>query len=158
MIYPTTRRSSFNASDAEVRNRRNRIYTNASPLLIGLRLWGFERLEVRHWGENLPTLGGRLAWEIMRDPDNDAVDVVIHLVRSSATALGSFCWNCVGANRAMHGARHGAVLNVAIFSGDARRLPAQLNGLWVMAGKRPAEDIVHEVVRTLVFPRVANAR
>ncbi len=158
MIYATTRRSSFDVSDAEVPDRRNRMYTNASPLLVGLRLWGFDRPKVRRWGENLPTLGGRLAWEIMHDPDDDAVDVVIHLVRSSATALGSFCWNCVGANRAMHDARHGRVLNVAIFSGDARRLPAQLNGLWVMAGQRPQEDIVHEVVRTLVVPRLANAR
>ncbi|WP_025597694.1 hypothetical protein [Burkholderia sp. WSM2230] len=158
MIHATTRRSFFHATGAEALYRSKPAFTNALPLRIGLRLWGFDKPEVLRWGENLPTLGGRLAWEIMHDPDSDGVDVVIHLVRSSASALGSFCWNCVGANRAMHGAQHGSALNVAVFSGDARRLPAQLNGLWVIAGKRSEEDAVHEVARTLVVPRAMNAR
>ncbi|CAB3696244.1 hypothetical protein LMG27174_03436 [Paraburkholderia rhynchosiae] len=132
--------------------------TDALPLRIGLRLWGFDEYEVRGWGENLPTLGGRISWEIMHDCDADGVGAVIHLVRSSAQTLASFCWNCVGANRAIRLAQGAAVLHVAVFSGDARRLPTPRYGLWAIAGRRSEEQTVHEIARTLVFPRVIHAR
>lgn len=128
------------------------------PFRIGLRLWGFDEWEVRDWGENLPMLGGRLSREITDDRDGDGLSMVVHLVRSSTQALGPFCWNCVGANQAIRRAQGGSVLHVALFSGDARRLPTLRYGLWAMAGGRSEEETLHEIVRTLVSPRVMRAR
>ena len=94
MIQATARRSSFHAQGARAFYRGNPVYTQAAPLRIGLRLWGIDEYEVLCWGERLPTLGERIVWDIVHDPDSDDAGMVIHLVRSSAATLGSFCWNC----------------------------------------------------------------
>ena len=158
MIQATARRSSFHAQGARAFYRGNPVYTQAAPLRIGLRLWGIDEYEVLCWGERLPTLGERIVWDIVHDPDSDDAGMVIHLVRSSAATLGSFCWNCVGANRAMYRATRSSSLNVAVFSGDPRRLPTPRYGLWAMAGRRSEAETVHEVVRTLVFPCMMDTR
>ncbi|RDK00788.1 hypothetical protein DLM46_20780 [Paraburkholderia lacunae] len=124
---------------------------------VGLRLWGFDEHEVSGWITGLPTLGGRLSWEITHDRDGDGAGLVIHLVRSS-DVLAPFCWNCVGANRTIRRAQGGVAQHVALFSGDARRLPTPRYGLWAIARTRSEIDTLHEIARTLVFPRVMRTR
>jgi len=140
------------------RSQRDVKCANPMSFRIGLRLWGFDETQVRSWSARLPTLGGRLSWEIAHDSGGDGASMLIHLVKSSSETFGPFCWNCVGANRAILRAQGQSAMHVAVFSGDSRRLPALRHGLWAMAERGIEEETLHEIARTLVIPRVMLAR
>lgn len=156
MSHDSTFRPLTRAVSTSSRSHGDVLRATHSKLRVGLRLWGFAEHEVERWIGNLPTLGARLSWQIVHDRDGEGADMMIHLVRSSTDALSPFCWNCVGANRAIRRAQGGPALHVALFSGDARRLPTPRHGLWAMAGPLSEEDTLHEIIRTLVFPRMSK--
>lgn len=124
---------------------------DGAALRVGLRLWGFVESEVDTWIPGLPVLDGLLSWEIARHRDGEGAAMIIHLVKSSSRALGSFCWNCVGANEAIRASASTSRMEVVLFSGDERRLPAVRSGLWMMAGTRPTEAALHTLAHSVRF-------
>jgi len=130
---------------------------DGTALRIGLRLWGFVESEVNTWIPGLPTLGGLLAWDIARQRDGEGVGMIIHLVKSSSNALGSFCWNCVGANAAIRASANTARVEAALLSGDVRRLPAVRSGFWAMAGVLSPEAALNTLAHTVIVPRLMHA-
>jgi len=138
-------------------NRPNR--SDGAALRIGLRLWGFAESRVDTWIQGLPVLDdGSLSWEIAHQRDGDGADMIIHLVKSSPRALGSFCWNCVGANDAMRASEGSSRVEIALFSGDETRLPLVRSGLWAMAGTRATESALHTLAHAVIVPRFQRAR
>ncbi|ABE33194.1 hypothetical protein [Paraburkholderia xenovorans] len=125
---------------------------------IGLRVWGFAESEVNAWIRDLPVLDGSLCWEIAHQRDGSGADMIIHLVRSSSPALGSFCWNSVGANDAIRASRWSSRVEMALFSGDVTRLPQVRYGLWAMAGTRPAESALHTLAQAVIVPQFLRRR
>ncbi|MFC4702180.1 hypothetical protein [Paraburkholderia caffeinitolerans] len=108
------------------------------PLQVALRLWGFDEREVRSWIDDLPSLDGTLNWSIARERAADGAAVVVHVVKPSPRAQDAFCWNCVGANRAMVCALEGTRPEIVLFAGDAAQLPRRRAGVWSVAGDMPA--------------------
>jgi hypothetical protein len=137
-------------------NRTNR--SNGAALRIGLRLWGFAESEVDAWRRGLPILDGLLSWEIAHQRDGDGAGMIIHLVKSSSRALGSFCWNCVGANEAIRASKESPHVEMALFSGDETRLPRVRSGLWAMAGTRSTESALHSLAHVVIVPRLLRQR
>lgn len=125
-----------------------------APLRIGLRLWGFEDRQVESWFDDLRDLDGRLRWELVRQRDGAGADLVIHLVKSSSALLSSFCWNCAGADHTMRQSQGKSPVHIAIFAGDANRLPAERAGLWVFAGNRSPKAALQELTQTVIIPRL----
>lgn len=147
-----------NALEIAARRGSQPVRADGAALRIGLRLWGFVESEVNTWIPNLPTLDGLLSWEIARQRDGDGAGMIIHLVKSSPNELGSFCWNCVGANEAIRASANAARVEAALFSGDERRLPAVRSGLWAMAGTRPVETALHTLAHAVIVPRLMHER
>ncbi|ANB75669.1 hypothetical protein AYM40_25360 [Paraburkholderia phytofirmans OLGA172] len=147
-----------NALEITARHGNQPTRTDSATLRIGLRLWGFVESEVSMWIPGLPTLGGLLAWEIAQQRDGEGAGMIIHLVKSSSNALGSFCWNCLGANEAIRASANAARVEVALFSGDVRRLPAVRSGLWAMAGTRPVETALHTLAHAVTIPQLMHDR
>ena len=132
--------------------------TSRNPMRVGLRLWGFYDFEVEGWLRDLPDFGGGAAWEIARHRDGAALDMVIHLVRATSVSCGPFCWNCVGADRAMQRSIGSPTTHIALFFGDVRRLPAQRSGLWMLLGGCSERMALHTVAENIIVPLVSYAR
>ncbi|MFM0362160.1 hypothetical protein [Paraburkholderia sediminicola] len=145
-----------NALEIAARHGNQPTRADGAALRIGLRLWGFVESEVNTWITCLPTHGGLLAWEIARQRDGEGAGMIIHLVKSSSNALGSFCWNCLGANDAIRASANAARVEAALFSGDVRRLPVVRSGLWAMAGTRPVEAALHTLAHAVIIPRLMH--
>ncbi|AXF05544.1 hypothetical protein CUJ88_44435 (plasmid) [Paraburkholderia hospita] len=132
-----------------------RIATRTGPTLrIGLRLWGFVDTQVGSWLGDLPDQDGRLSWEAARHHDGAGVALIIHLVKSSSAVLSSFCWNCAGASHAMRQSQGKCPVQIALFAGDASRLPAGRTGLWAFAGNCSTRAALCELTRTVVVPHL----
>ncbi|HDR9076404.1 TPA: hypothetical protein QDA97_005225 [Burkholderia vietnamiensis] len=116
----------------EIRERINR-----TPLRIALRLWGYDASQAQTWIESLPTLNGSLAWTLAVVPDDHGADVVVHMVKPSRPAGSMFCWNCIGANRAI--ARRPSEFGTALvlFAGHTHQMPSACTGQWIVAGGLP---------------------
>lgn len=147
-----------NTLDSTARHDIRPMRADGAGFRIGLRLWGFVESEIGTWIPGLPTLDGSLCWEIARQRDGDGADMIIHLVKSSSNALGSFCWNCVGANEAIRAAASTSRIEAALFSGDERRVPAARSGLWTMAGARPAHAALHTLAHAVIVPQLMRER
>jgi hypothetical protein len=130
---------------------------NASrnPMRVGLRLWGFHDFEVEGWLHDLPGRGEEASWEIARRRDSAELGMVIHLVRSSSASCGPFCWNCVGADRAMQRSIGGPATHIALFFGDVRRMPAHRSGLWMLLDGCSERAALHTVAENVVIPLVS---
>lgn len=113
------------------------------PLRVALRLWGFDEREVHSWLDDLPTLDGMLNWTIARERAAEWAALVVHVVKPSPRAQDAFCWNCVGANRAMVCALEGTRPEIVLFAGDATQLPRRRAGVWSVAGDMPAYAGLH---------------
>ncbi|WP_430231273.1 hypothetical protein [Paraburkholderia tropica] len=109
----------------------------AAPLRIAIRLWGYDTSVAQTWIGSLPSLNGALAWTLALSPDSLDVDLVVHMVKPSPDVRGGFCWNCVGANRALVQMHSTTGKALALFAGQTRQLPAARSGLWIAAGKLP---------------------
>lgn len=135
-------------------NSGNRAMLSERTMMrIGLRVWGFAESEVNAWIRELPVLDGSLCWEFSHQRDGGGADVIIHMVKSSSPALGSFCWNCVGANDAIRTSRWSSRVEMVLFYGDATRLPQVRYGLWAMAGARLAESALHMLAHAVIVPQ-----
>lgn len=132
---------------------------NASrkSMRVGLRLWGFYEFEVEGWLQDLPDSGGKASWEIARHRDGAELDMVIHLVRSTSASCGPFCWNCVGADRAMQRSIGSPTTHIALFFGDVRRLPAHRSGLWMLLDGCSERMALHTVAENIIVPLVSYA-
>lgn len=117
--------------------------SNRHSLRIALRLWGFDESAVKSRMSESPTLNGLLSWDIARSRDAEGVDMVLHLVNPSRPAPGSFCWNCLGANRAMVRSLETSRTEMVLFAGTADQLPRGRAGLWAAAGKLTMWDALH---------------
>lgn len=109
----------------------------AAPLRIAIRLWGYEASLAQTWIGSLPSLNGALVWTLALTPASLDVDLVVHMVKPSSDVRGGFCWNCVGANRALVQVHSTTVKALALFAGQTRHLPTARSGLWIAAGKLP---------------------
>lgn len=147
-----------NALEISGRPGNRPVRSDGAELRVGLRLWGVVESDVDAWIPGLPVLDGLLSWEIARHRDGEGADMIIHLVQSSSRALGSFCWNCVGANEAIRASASTSRIEAALFSGDESRLPAVRSGLWAMAGTRPAEAALHTLGHAVIIPRLLRER
>lgn len=127
------------------------------PSRVALRLWGYSEPEVAAWLEDLPSSAGCVSWEIARQIDNNRLSALIHLVRASSAASGPFCWNCVGANRTMQRGEGRSPVQIALFSGDAERLPKLQFGVWALVGTRSEKDALQGLARNVVNPLVLHA-
>ena len=107
------------------------------PLCIALRLWGYEESEVQSWMSELPGLNGAITWTISRDRLARGADVVVHMVRPSRLAGNAFCWNSVGANRAVDRSVAECGTEMILFEGKAEHLPRHRAGHWAAAGALP---------------------
>jgi len=132
--------------------------SSRNPMRIGLRLWGFYDFEVEGWLQDLPRSGGKDSWEIALHRDGEGFDMMIHLVRSTSASCGSFCWNCVGADRAMQRSFGSPTTHLALFFGDVRRLPAHRSGLWMLLDGCSEQAALHTVAENVVIPLVSHAR
>ncbi|GAB7524627.1 hypothetical protein [Paraburkholderia sp. 2C] len=129
-----------------------------SVMRVGLRLWGFYDFEVEGWLQDLPGSGAKASWEVLRHRDGKGLDMVIHLVRSTSESCGPFCWNCVGANRAMQRSIGSSTTHIALFFGDVRRLPVHRCGLWMLLDGCNERMALHTVAENVVIPLVSYAR
>ncbi|WP_412526837.1 hypothetical protein [Burkholderia lata] len=116
----------------EIRERINRV-----PLRIALRLWGYDASQVQTWIESLPTLDGSLAWALAVAPDHHDAAVVVHLVKPSSPVGSKFCWNCIGANRAIERRLSMSGTALVLFAGHAHQMPSARTGQWIVAGGLP---------------------
>jgi hypothetical protein len=131
--------------------------SSRNAMRVGLRLWGFYDFEVEGWLHDLPGSGEKASWEIARHRDSTELDMVIHLVRATSASCGPFCWNCVGADRAMQRSIGGPVTHIALFFGDVRRLPAHRSGLWMLLDGCSERVALHTVAENVVIPVVSYA-
>ncbi len=127
---------------------------NAKVMRVCLRLWGIDERAAAAWLADLPTLDGRVSWEIAREPEAGQADLMIHLVKPSRPASGAFCWNGVGANEAIRRGSAAGTPQIALFSGKASRLPAFRSGCWISAGVRPMEHALGMLAHALVIPQI----
>lgn len=110
-----------------------------APMHIAVRLWGYDASLAEAWVESFPTVNGTLACTLALAASHPDADLVVQMVKPSDTVRSGFCWNCVGANRALAHA-HSAQRNVlALFEGHATQLPAMRNGLWIATGALPPQ-------------------
>lgn len=121
-----------NTTRHEIRERINR-----APLRIALRLWGYDASQAQTWIESLPTLDGSLAWALAVASDNRDADVVVHMVKPSCLVGSTFCWNCIGANRAIQRRLSVSGTALVLFAGHACQMPSARTGQWVVAGGLP---------------------
>jgi hypothetical protein len=156
--YDSMRNLGSNALEISGRRGNRPLPSDGAALRVGLRLWGFAEAEVEAWLAGLPVLDGLLSWEIARHRDGDGAGMIIHLVKSSSRALGSFCWNSVGANEAIRASANMSRIEAALFTGDESRLPAVRSGLWAMAGTRPVEAALHTLAHAVIIPRLMGGR
>ncbi|WNC91623.1 hypothetical protein RI103_09850 [Paraburkholderia sp. FT54] len=156
--YDSMRNLNSNALEISGRRDNRPLPAEGAALRVGLRLWGFAESEVDAWTPGLPVFDGLLSWEIARHRDGDGAGMIIHLVKSSSRALGSFCWNCVGANEAIRASANTSRVEAALFCGDESRLPAVRSGFWAMAGTRPAEAALHTLAHAVIVPRLMRER
>jgi len=127
---------------------------HAKTMRVCLRLWGIDERAAAAWLADLPTLGGRISWEIARKPEAGPADLMIHLVKPSRPVSGAFCWNCVGANEAIRRGNASGTPQIALFSGKASRLPAFRSGCWISAGVRPMEHALGMLAHAIVIPKI----
>ena len=113
--------------DRDARNGRR-------PLCIALRLWGYEESEVQSWMSELPGLNGAITWRISRDRLARGADIVVHMVRPTRLTGDGFCWNSVGANRAVYRSEAECGTEMILFEGKAEHLPRHRAGHWAAAG------------------------
>lgn len=105
-----------------------------APLRIALRLWGYDASQAQTWIESLPTLDGSIAWALAVAPDNHDADVVVHMVKPSRPVGSTFCWNCIGANRAIARRPSASGTALVLFAGHAYQMPSARTGQWIVAG------------------------
>lgn len=105
-----------------------------APLRIALRLWGYDASQAQTWIELLPTLDGSIAWALAVAPDNHDADVVVHMVKPSRPVGSTFCWNCIGANRAIARWPSASGTALVLFAGHAYQMPSARTGQWIVAG------------------------
>ncbi|VBD58984.1 hypothetical protein [Burkholderia pseudomallei] len=108
-----------------------------APLRIALRLWGYDASQAQTWIDSLPTLDGLIAWALAVAPDNHDADVVVHMVKPSRPAGSTFCWNCIGANRAIARRRSESGIALVLFVGHSYQMPSPRAGQWIAAGRLP---------------------
>lgn len=108
-----------------------------APMRIAVRLWGYDTSLAQAWIESLPTLNGTFACTLALTARHPDADLVLHMVEPSCDVRAGFCWNCVGANRALAHARSARQNALALFAGHAIALPAMRNGLWIATGTLP---------------------
>ncbi|WP_310629955.1 MULTISPECIES: hypothetical protein [unclassified Paraburkholderia] len=108
-----------------------------SPLHIAIRLWGYDSALAQTWLESLPTLNGLLTWSIALAPDSPGAQMVVHMIKPSRMPGATFCWNCMGANRAIARMDPADGLAIALFAGHAQTLPIGRDGLWMTSGALP---------------------
>lgn len=125
----------YNNLDTTRHEIRERI--DHAPLRIALRLWGYDASQAQTWIESLPTLDGSLAWSLAVAPDNHDADVVVHMVKPSRPAGSTFCWNCVGANRAIARRPSASGTALVLFAGHACQMPSARTGQWIVSGGLP---------------------
>jgi hypothetical protein len=101
-------------------------------------MWGFDEYEVKSRMSELPALNGLLSWEIAHSRYAEGADMVLHLVNPSRPAPGGFCWNCLGANRAMVRSLETSRTEMVLFAGAAGQLPRGRAGHWAAADRLPA--------------------
>ena len=118
---------------------------NQHTLRIALRLWGLDESAVKSWIGELPTLDGSLSWELAHSQIPDGADMVVHTVKPSRHAPGSFCWNCVGANRAMLRSWDMSRTEMVLFVGAADQLPSERVGHWSIAGRLTPYAALHNL-------------
>lgn len=116
---------------------------NRHTLRIALRLWGLDEPVVKSWVSELPALNGLLSWEITNSRIADGADIVVHMVKPSRPAPGAFCWNCVGANRAMARSLHMSHAEMVLFVGAADELPSDRAGHWAAGGRLTSRAALH---------------
>ncbi|MBR8086045.1 hypothetical protein KDX23_25255 [Burkholderia vietnamiensis] len=104
-----------------------------APLRIALRLWGYDASQAQTWIESLPTLDGSIAWALAVAPDNHDADVVVHMVKPSRPVGSTFCWNCIGANRAIARRPSASGTALVLFAGHASQMPSARTGQWIVA-------------------------
>jgi hypothetical protein len=108
-----------------------------APMRVAIRLWGYDAALAEAWIESFPSVNGTLACTLALTASHPDADLVLHMVKPSGNLRSGFCWNCVGANRALAHA-HSAQRNVlALFEGHATQLPVVRNGLWIATGALP---------------------
>ena len=122
---------------------RDFMRSNRRNIRIALRLWGFDESVVKSRMNELPSLNGLLSWEIARSRNGEGSDVVLHLVNPSRPAPGAFCWNCLGANRAMVRSLETSRTEMVFFAGAAEQLPRDRTGHWAAAGNLPTWVALH---------------
>jgi hypothetical protein len=132
--------------------------SNRHLIRVGLRLWGFYDFEVEGWLQGLPSSAAKASWEVVRNREGKELDMVLHLVRSTSASCGPFCWNCVGANRAMQRSIGSSTTHLALFFGDVRRLPVHRSGLWMLLDGCSERAALHTVAENVVIPLVSQAR
>jgi hypothetical protein len=120
---------------------------NQHTLRIVLRLWGVDEPVVKSWISELPTCNGVLSWEVSNSCVADGAHIVVNMVKPSRHASGAFCWNCVGANRAMVRSVDMSHTEMTLFVGAADRLPSDRVGHWSAAGRLTPYAALH----TLAF-------
>ena len=123
-------------------------HRNHGSLRIALRLWGFDESIVKARMNELPALNGLVSWEIAHSPNAEGADMVLHLVNPSRPAPGAFCWNCLGANRAMVRSLETSRTEMVLFAGTADQLPRRRAGHWAVAGSLPTWVALHTLLRS----------
>ncbi|WP_144157893.1 hypothetical protein [Paraburkholderia sp. BCC1885] len=116
---------------------------NQHTLRIALRLWGLNEPTVKSWINELPTLNGLLSWEVAHSRIVDDADIVVHMVKPSRKGPEAFCWNCVGANRAMVRSLDVSHTEMVLFAGGADQLPSDRSGHWAAAGQLTPREALH---------------
>ena len=106
----------------------------AAPLRIAVRLWGYDASLAQTWMESLPSLNESLAWTLALTTSSVNTDLMLHMVKPSHDLRAGFCWNCVGANRALARSDSANGNALALFAGHANQLPVTRTGLWIAAG------------------------
>jgi hypothetical protein len=118
---------------------------NQHTLRIVLRLWGVDEPVVKSWISELPTCNGVLSWEVSNSCVADGAHIVVNMVKPSRHASGAFCWNCVGANRAMLRSWDMSRTEMVLFVGAADQLPSERVGHWSIAGRLTPYAALHNL-------------
>ncbi|MBN3811008.1 hypothetical protein [Paraburkholderia sp. Ac-20347] len=108
-----------------------------APLRIAIRLWGYDAAVAQTWLDSLPTLDGLIGWSIALAPDSPGAHMVVHMIKPSQMPGATFCWNCMGANRAIARMDPADGAAIALFAGHANALPPARDGLWMTSGALP---------------------
>jgi len=118
-------------------------------LRVALRLWGIDERDAQSRLGGLRARHPQLDWRIARDSAAAGADIVVHVVKPMARRSDGFCWNCIGANRALTRSLERARTEIALFAGDARELPQRRAGLWAVAGTRDSCTALDALARAL---------